>query len=52
MREFTLSNDWYACDLKMFKKKNIVLKFSYEDYRNYILYSRDYKNKRDGGWRL
>lgn len=26
MREFTLSNDWYACDMKMFKKKNIVLK--------------------------
>ena len=23
--------------------------FSYEDYRNYILDSRDYKNKRDGG---
>lgn len=23
--------------------------FSYEDYRNYILSSRDYKNKRDGG---
>lgn len=24
-RKFRLSNDWYACDFKMFKKKNIVL---------------------------